>query len=345
MKHLRNFLKQRWLQHLLFWSLALYMLLRDFQASSELATTDYIYTGVFSIFLIAAVYVNLLILVPRFFQQGRYGVYVALAVSSLAAFTWAQILLFDHIVEWVFSGYYLISYFDFWDTLQYFIILVGISSLIHFSKSWFMYKESQAMLTELQKEKVEAELSALKNQINPHFLFNSLNSIYSLVLKQSPVAPEALIRLSDSMRYVIYESDQEKVSLEKEIEFIRNYVALQQLRMSAKDKLNFEVTGDIINKEIAPLLLIPVIENGFKYGIKGETEASFITIAIAVSSQQLTMTTSNNLGSVDKVDKRETGGTGLSNLKKRLELIYPDRHSLVIEAAKATFTVTLTIDL
>jgi hypothetical protein len=345
MKYLMNFLKQRWLQHFLFWSLALYMLLRDFQASSELAPTDYIYTAVFSIFLIAAVYVNLLVLVPRFFQQGRYGVYAAFAVLSLAAFTWVQILLFDHIIEWVFPGYYLISYFDFWETSKYFVILVSISSLLHFSKSWFLYRESQARLSELHKEKVEAELSALKSQINPHFLFNSLNSIYSMVLKQSSHAPEALIRLSDSMRYIIYESNHEKVALSKEIEFLRNYIALQQMRMSEKDKLKFEIAGDIADQQIAPLLLIPLIENGFKHGIKGETQEAFIEISININGMALSMTVVNNLGSIDPVEKSESGGAGLVNLKKRLGLIYPGRHSLIIDKAERTFTVTLTIEL
>ncbi len=340
-----NFLNQRWLQHLLFWSLALYILLRNFQASSELAITDYIYTGVFSIFLVAAVYVNLLVFVPRFFQQGRYGVYVAFSLASLAVFTWAEILLFDHIIEWIFPGYYLISYFDFWETGKYFVVMVGMSSLLHFSKSWFLYRESQARLVELQRQKVEAELNALKSQINPHFLFNSLNSIYSMVLQQSTHAPEALIRLSDSMRYIIYESNHEKVLLSKEMEFLQNYMALQQLRMSGKDRLKFDITGEITDQLIAPLLLIPLIENGFKHGIKGETEASFITIHIIVNGQSLSMAVVNNRGVIDQVEKNESGGAGLVNLEKRLELIYPAGHSLIIDKAESTFAVKLTIEL
>ena len=335
----------RLLQHLAFWSIAFYILLKNFKTSSVIIPIDLIYTSIFIVFLIVAVYINLLILIPRLFQKSRYIFYFISLVVLLGSMTWIYIVLFDVIVDVVFQGYYLISYFDFWDTMKYFIILIGISSLLHFSKSWFMYKESQARLSELQKEKVEAELSALKNQINPHFLFNSLNSIYSMVLKQSPVAPEALIRLSDTMRYVIYESNKEKVPLEDEIEFIRNYMALQQLRMSKKDDLKFEVDGDLKNKMIAPLLLIPIIENGFKYGIKGETEASFIHILIVVSEHQLTMTTKNNLGTVDKVERNDARGTGLSNLKKRLELIYPGQHSLIIDASEGKFTVTLSIEI
>ncbi|MDZ7604570.1 MAG: histidine kinase [Cyclobacteriaceae bacterium] len=345
MSRTNQLLKSRWLQHILFWSLSLYALLKNFQVSSELAVTDYIYTGVFSMFLVAAVYVNLLALIPGFFQQGRYGIYMICVSAVLVGFSWAQILLFDYIIEWIFPGYYLISYFDFWETSKYFVILVGVSSLLHFSKSWFLYRESQARLSELQKEKLEAELNALKNQINPHFLFNSLNSIYSMVLRQSSHAPEALIRLSDSMRYIIYESNHDYVGLSKEIEFIRNYIALQQLRMSEKDTLKFEISGDMADQQIAPLLLIPLIENGFKHGIKGETEEAFIEISITINERTLSMTVVNNLGSVDPVEKNESGGAGLVNLKKRLGLIYPGRHALIIDKAERTFTVKLTIEL
>ena len=224
MSIVERIVRNRILQHSMFWSISLYILLKNFQSSSELAPTDYIYTGIFSIFIIVAVFVNLLVLIPRFFQQGKYILYIILIAVLLAIMTYLQIIFFDVIVGYVFPGYYLISYFDYLETLKYFVIMVGISSLLHFSKSWFHYKESQAILVQTQKEKTVAELETLKSQINPHFLFNSLNSIYSLVLKKSDIAPQALIKLSDSMRYIIYESNEEKVLLEKEIAFISDYI-------------------------------------------------------------------------------------------------------------------------
>lgn len=296
-------------------------------------------------FLFIGVYVNLLMLIPRLFHQGRYVLYFLFVCLLLAAITYFYIYGFDFIVELAFDGYYLISYFDFWDTLKYFVIFIGLSSLLHFSKSWFLYKESEAQLAKIQKEKVEAELDALKSQINPHFLFNSLNSIYSLVLKKSDLASEALIRLSDSMRYIIYESDEEKVPLTKEIEFISNYIELQKLRMSAKDQLQFKMSGKIKNQQIAPLLMIPIIENGFKYGIKGETEASYVSIEIKIDKHIFSMLTINNLGIVDHVETAGPKGTGLNNLKKRLELIYPEHHLLKIDQTVDKFVVDLKIEL
>jgi len=310
-----------------------------------LTPTDYIYTGIFSIFLFIAVYINLHVLIPRFFNEASYGLYLLFSLLSISLTTYLQILSFDYLVEWIFPGYYLISYFDYWNTLKYFIIFVGISSLLHFSKSWFLYKESEAKLAKTQKEKIEAELGALKNQINPHFLFNSLNSIYSLVLKKSETAPEALILLSDSMRYIIYESNDERVNLQKEIEFVSNYIELQTMRMSDKDKLNYRFSGELQDQQIAPLLLIPIIENGFKYGIKGETEASFIDIKIDLGKTHISLSAKNNIGFVDHVERDKPKGTGLKNLKKRLELIYPGKHKLTIDKSDNIFMADLKIEL
>lgn len=345
MSKIEKIVRNRVLQHAIFWSISQYFLLRNFQASSALAPTDYIYTGIFSIFIIVAVYLNLLILIPRLFQEGKYILYLFLLGLLLAIMTYLQIIFFDAIVGHVFPGYYLISYFDYPETLKYFVILVGISSLLHFSKSWFHYKESQAKLIQTQKEKTVAELETLKNQINPHFLFNSINSIYSLVLKKSDIAPEALIKLSDAMRYIIYESNEESVPLEKEIVFITNFIELQKLRMSAKDQLEFEIDGKSNNLKIAPLLMIPIIENGFKYGIKGETEASFVIIKIRLADDSLRLIVKNNMGTVDDVERTKAKGMGLVNLKKRLELIYPEKHYLNIEQLDDTFSVNLKIDL
>ena len=345
MSKIEKIVRNRILQHTIFLSISLYFLLRNFQASSALAPTDYIYTGIFSIFIIVAVYLNLLILIPRLFQEGKYILYFFLLGLFLAIMTYLQIIFFDVIVGYAFPGYYLISYFDYLETMKYFVIMVGISSLLHFSKSWFHYKESQAILVQTQKEKTAAELETLKNQINPHFLFNSLNSIYSLVLKKSNIAPQALIKLSDSMRFIIYESNEEKVLLEKEIAFISDYIELQKLRMSGKDQLEYIIDGNFHDLKIAPLLMIPIIENAFEYGIKGGIEDSFLIINIVVTDNSLTLIVKNNLGTVDNVERTKAKGMGLVNLRKRLELIYPERHHLNIEQLDDTFSVNLKIDL
>lgn len=345
MQSVKKLLRNRVLQHLVFWGISLYLLLKNFQSSSQLSPTDLIYTGIVSLYIVFAVYLNLQLLIPRFFQRGKYAIYVVLLVALLLLITWFQMVSFDVLVDRVFPGYYLISYFDFWGTLRYYLIFVGISSLLHFSKSWFLYREAETRLAITQKEKIEAELSALKGQINPHFLFNSLNSIYSLVLNSNKHAPEALIKLSDALRYVIYESDHEKVSLEKEIEFLKNYVELQRLRMSDGEEVNLSVRGQVQQQEIAPLLLLPIIENAFKYGTKGASEQSQIEIDIAIDENQLSLRTKNTIGQIDETGLEVSGGAGLTNLRKRLDLIYPGNHSLTIDSQGNIFKVHLQIGL
>lgn len=345
MKWVEKILRSRLLQHLVFWSISFFILLNNFKTSSAIAPIDLIYTAIFGSFLVVAVYINLLLLIPKFFHRGRHIAYILLLGLLLASITYLYLLWFDILVDWLFGGFYLISYFDYWETMRYVVIFVGLTSLLYFSKSWFLYQKSETKLAQTEKEKIEAELDALKSQINPHFLFNSLNSIYSLVLKKSEYATEALIRLSDTLRYIIYESNDERVNLQKEIEFIQNYINLQELRLSEKDTLDFRVQGVVSSQKIAPLLLIPIIENGFKYGVKGETEASFVSISIKVDQYNIRLQTVNNVGKVDGVEKIKSRGTGLQNLKKRLELIYPNQHHLVIDNRGDKFIVDLKIEL
>jgi LytS/YehU family sensor histidine kinase len=147
------------------------------------------------------------------------------------------------------------------------------------------------------------------------------------------------------MRYIIYESNEEKVLLEKEIVFISDYIQLQKLRMSAKDQLEYKIDGNFHDLKIAPLLMIPIIENAFKYGIKGGIENSFVTLKIIIRDQVLVLIVKNNMGTVDNVERTKAKGMGLANLRKRLELIYPERHHLNIEQLDDTFSVNLKIAL
>ena len=340
---LQKMIKNRILQHIAFWSISFYILLRHFQASSHLSVTDFMYTGTICIFLIFCVYTNLNWLVPAYFQKEKYVTYFFLVAAIILGTSYLQILLFDPITEFLFLGYYLISYFEFWPTSQFYLIFVGITSLLHFSKIWFLYKESQAELERTSKEKKIAELEALKNQLDPHYLFNSLNSIYSLVLNKSDQAPTAVLKLSDTMRYVLYESNGEKVLLNKELEFISDYIDLQKLRMVQKDQLKFSTEGKTNNLSIAPLLLILPIENAFKFAMKGDPQHAFIIISIEINNNRLNMTIENSYDSETISDNNQ--GLGLTNLRKRLEIIYPARHNLKIDKTEDKFTFNLKIDL
>lgn len=196
-------------------------------------------------------------------------------------------------------------------------------------------------LTDMESEKLKTEVSYLKAQINPHFLFNTLNSLYALSLEKSDAAPEAILKLSGMMRYVVTESSRERVALENELNYIRNYISLQQLRMDVATNFKLEINGDITGKNISPLILIPFIENAFKYGLNPEKE-SLIHIEISTRADELSMVVINKKAN-SNLPPEEATGRGVENTRMRLEYLYPDKHSLTITEDKETFEVKLII--
>ncbi len=208
-----------------------------------------------------------------------------------------------------------------------------------FSFALFVYEQWQTT----KEEMLNTEISFLKAQINPHFLFNTLNSIYALTLVKSDRAPDAVIRLSGMMRYAVSEANYIQVPLSKEINYISNYIELQKLRITEKILITYELLGEVEGKMITPFLLIPFIENAFKYGVNAE-ENSDIWIRIDINETHLVMQVENNKVYV-KVDKDYGTSLGIKNTKKRLQLLYPGKHSLKIKDGKHDFRVLLQIKL
>lgn len=198
-------------------------------------------------------------------------------------------------------------------------------------------------LRQTEREKLNTELSFLKAQINPHFLFNTLNSIYSLAIEQSPHTADAVVRLSSLMRYVMREADTEWVALEKELTYISNYVALQKLRLDDTVEIDFVLNGKPNGYKIAPLILISFIENAFKYGVNPQ-EKSLIRVLISIEEGVLRLHTFNKKVRVFQ-DEETSSGIGIENTKTRLQLLYPDRYKLTIDDSSVSFTVDLTLNL
>jgi LytS/YehU family sensor histidine kinase len=189
----------------------------------------------------------------------------------------------------------------------------------------FSFVKNQNEKKILENTNLNAEINFLKSQINPHFLFNTLNGIYSLAHNQSNQTEKAILKLSDLMRYVLYESGTEKVELAKDIQYLTNYVDLQRLRLSSKITIQYNVKGDLDGYYIAPLLLISFIENAFKHGIS-YTNSSFIQIEVSVFEETLTLFVENPIVETNSF----AGGVGLKNVTRRLDLLYPEKHSLNI---------------
>ncbi|HEX2967898.1 MAG TPA: histidine kinase [Bacteroidales bacterium] len=200
----------------------------------------------------------------------------------------------------------------------------------------------EKMQEETERSKLHAELAFLKNQISPHFFFNTLNNIYSLIDRSNEDSKNAVIKLSKLMRYVLNESDQDYRLLGDEIEFMNNYIDLMKLRIGSKTKLNVSFPAEYRNFKIPHLLFISLIENAFKYGISVQEE-SFVNISLLCGEQNIIFKCENGLPVSNNGTIIASSGIGLENLKKRLSLLYPGRHELVISKTKNKFEVTLII--
>ena len=200
----------------------------------------------------------------------------------------------------------------------------------------------EKMQKELEREKLNSELAFLKNQISPHFFFNTLNNIYSLISINAEDSQKAILKLSKLMRYLLYESEQGDTKLDKEIDFMNNYIDLMKLRMSSKISLSVEFPEEFKNISIPPLLFIPFIENAFKHGISFR-ENSFIRILMTCEEGIIIFRCVNSLAIGGNGSAFDSSGIGLINVKKRLELLYPGMHELIIKQTESTFEVLLNI--
>jgi LytS/YehU family sensor histidine kinase len=282
-------------------------------------------------------------LIPRFLKKQDYWKYVVSLILLFGLSYGIHVFTFDVLSELIFPNYYLIVFYDYIELIKYFVVYLGITTLFFLSKSWIDLADSKKQLAEKEKELIHNELKALKAQVNPHFLFNSLNSIYALALKKSNQTPEVILKLSSVLRYMIYESNEQGVSLKKEIDFIKDYIDLQKLRTKNPDAVTMHITGDIKDQRIAPLILIVFVENAFKHGVKGDTVNQFIKINITVSDAEIQFFSENNIGQVDETELSEYKGLGLENVKRRLELLYKENHDLKLSKTSDTFIVELKV--
>jgi len=223
--------------------------------------------------------------------------------------------------------------------VYYSISFTLLAVLIKFMIDWF---NTQKQKSELLARTKTSELALLRTQINPHFLFNTLNNLYSLVYKKSDDAPSMVMKLSDIMRYMLYDSNSEKVKLEKEIEYLESFIELNELRLKEDHFVDFAIEGEIHDKLIPPMLLVPFVENAFKHGRK-QYKVPGISISIHTRGNQLEFTCRNYIPTSAPFNKDAHGGIGLENVRKRLEMIYPETHSLRVENTGEEFIVHLVI--
>ncbi|PKQ65129.1 hypothetical protein BZG02_04695 [Labilibaculum filiforme] len=306
-------------------------------------------TFVFNLCFAVAVYFNLLVLIPFFFKKQKFFLYILflLGLISLAAFFIDFLLVYPlgrfvqgekYFEELTFVVWFNFAFFTF--------IYVGLTSFLSLMREWFILQKISFQLKDIEREKLEAELKALKAQINPHFLFNTLNNIYSLTLDKSDKAPSLVLKLSDLMRYILYDCNDRYVLMEKELEFIKNYLDLQKIRLDDSIPVKMEVKGNVARSKIAPLLFEPLIENAFKHGAYGKNNGGFVNILLNFEDENhIELLIENRSQHVwDKEDEKNSG-IGIKNVIRRLELLYPEKHRLEIKDEDNLFKVSLQIDL
>lgn len=293
-------------------------------------------------------WVNYNYMVPRWFLAGRYMAYVGailgwlVALLSLSTLVGGMGMGGPMPIGPMPSGPPMERMEGGWAQVRHFFAFNDHIVFLYLAMVLFtLLLKIRERLAAVEKARYEAEISYLSAQINPHFLFNALNSIYALALRErAPRTSESLLKLAGIMRYVVTEASQERVPLKKEIEYISDFVALQRLRLDASIGFQFEIRGEISAQQIAPLLLIPFVENAFKHGVNPDENCD-ILILIDVAAKQLTLTARNN-----KVHtSMPKTGVGLANARSRLALQYANRHELAIAEDDKTFQITLKIDL
>lgn len=315
---------------------------------------DYLILGTYSygfpltyIGYVVLFYFNYLVLVPQLLLKQRIYYYVVsavflLTVSVVFGYTMEPLTSPLHILRESFSDLEISPLFKTLSVMR--IVVINLAFLIA-GTTIKLYKEwmkNRIREKEIERQKTLAELKFLKNQLNPHFLFNSLNSIFSLTQKKSPDAPEAIIALSELMRYMLYETNHNTVLLEKELNYIQRYIQLQRLRLVNTNKVNLEITGNISNQKIKPLILISFIENAFKHGANEKGDFS-VDIKIHVNNNQLIFSCSNFLKS--QPNEKKFSGIGLKNSKLRLDMLYPDAHTFEVKEEGGNFIVNLSLNL
>ena len=336
--------------HIFFWLVSISLLTLLFYFYDEKFSLNLIEKSIIiNVAFAASAYINLYVLIPKFLKQKNYIFYIFWLIILLSVASLTLQFLFIYPLRnllGISEGY---TTFNtnlhsayFFSTLLY----VGITSFLKLIKDWLSMQDINLRLVKIEQQKLEAELKTLKGQLNPHFLFNSLNNIYSLALIKSDKVPELILKLSDLMRHIIYESKENYISLEKELDFVNNFIELQRIRTSDKTKIKYDIIGNIPSAKIAPLLFEPFIDNAFKHGLPGTDNSDFINITFNFENREsLLFKLENNYEELFG-QKKFNSGIGLKNVRQRLKLLYqPHEYKLDIHKKDHIHRVILELKL
>jgi hypothetical protein len=356
--------RQNWfikykLYHIPFWMLYNYLLWALYigspyeAAREQYFSTFWVKCFFYTIFPAFAVYFNLYFLIPRYLQKGHYSLYIFFLVLIIIA---SSLLIVP--------GYYLTAWLDGsnaekkfgitsdWkgiyiaarsEPLKSTIAAITLGMSIKLTKNWL---ETQRRQQALEKEKLETELKFLKYQFNPHFLFNSINSIFFLIHKNPDMASASLAKFSELLRHQLYECNDQQISLDKEIAYLENFIELEKLRQNQDLAVEVDLAKEHApDTGIAPFILMTFVENAFKHVSKDKGCPNWINISLAVSGSQLHFAVANSTSGSQAAEVVNYGGIGLANVQRRLDLIYPGGYQLDIQQHPESFSVKLDLKL
>lgn len=341
----------RIISHVLFWVIVAVFYFFLFNWNSEFREVSIIFSaGLLPVALLATYFFNY-ILVPKYLWRKRYVKFFLFSFYTLVVASWFSFLIVFYALIYILNEKASIEPAALHPELQVialnFIVFFAIA-IKQIKRAFFIQQEKN----ELEKTKLstelklkEAELKLLKAQIHPHFLFNTLNNLYGLALEKSDRTPDLVLRLSEILDYILYRCNEKHVLLSDEIKNLINYIEIEKIRYSEKLKLYFVFPENTAEIKIAPLILLPFVENAFKHGVSNNTGLALVEIRTSLVDKNLIFKITNSKNSLSKKEETYSKGIGLKNVKKRLEFMYPEKYILSINEDQENFSVNLTLQL
>lgn len=350
----RKIQNSKWLRifyHLIFWLVVGSFYFLIFNWNSAFPEVSVIFTiGLLPVAILVTYLFNYL-LVPKYLGNKRYGSFLYLSFLTLLASTWLSFLIVFYALIHILTKEASLEPAVLHPELQVitlnFIVFFAIA-IKQIKRAFFMQQEKN----ELEKAQLnmelrlkEAELKLLKAQIHPHFLFNTLNNLYGLTLEKSNEAPGLVLRLSEILNYILYRCDEPKVLLNDDLNNLINYIEVEKIRYSEKLHIEFAFPSETYDLKIAPLILLPFVENAFKHGVSNNPGATFVKTSVVLVDSTLKFKIENSKNPLREKEESYSKGIGLKNVKKRLNFIYPEKYILKIDNREETFSVHLTLEL
>ena len=344
--------KQRIITHILFWLFIIAFEVSRYQMSFkgysfDLFLKNFIEETIYVVFVIVpAAYFTTYFLILKLYLNKRYTEFTIYFILSVVFFVYLLRFYAHFFINPNFYPEYYNEYPEFFgfNFIKHVFYIYSAVVMFLMVKLFRQFYQINQVKEQLKKQNTESELNLLRSQVNPHFLFNTLNNINSLVYKNPDLTYQSIIKLSDIMRYMLNESNIHTVAIENEIAYLQSYIGLQQLRLDNKEFVQFNISGEFEGKYIAPMLFIAFVENAFKYADKN-VKSPGIVIDLNINENKLIFEVQNFKKKFVSPDLTNSNGIGISNVKRRLELIYPNRHELLIFNTEEKYHSKLKIQL